>query len=139
MKQFFTILFATLCAIIIFSFLIFFSFAGVVIGSSSSEKTEIKSKSVLMLDLSDPILEQGQENQLGMLSGEPTSIAGLNNILNSIKAAQKDENIKGSIELFLIQLFNRKGKKTKSDIEIFTDLYKLLERSLKIEPNNFTY
>jgi protease-4 len=95
MKQFFTILFATLCAIIIFSFLIFFSFAGVVIGSSSSEKTEIKSKSVLMLDLSDPILEQGQENQLGMLSGEPTSIAGLNNILNSIKAAQKDENIKG--------------------------------------------
>jgi protease-4 len=95
MKQFFTILFATLCAIIIFSFLIFFSFAGVVIGSSSSEKTEIKSKSVLMLDLSDPILEQGQENQLGMLSGEPTSIAGLNNILNSIKAAQKDEKIKG--------------------------------------------
>jgi protease-4 len=48
-----------------------------------------------MLDLSDPILEQGQENQLGMLSGEPTSIAGLNNILNSIKAAQKDEKIKG--------------------------------------------
>ena len=52
---------------------------------------------------------------------------------------QKDENIKGTIELFLTQLFNRKGKKTKSDIEIFTDLYKLLERSLKIEPKNFTY
>ena len=52
---------------------------------------------------------------------------------------QKDENIKGSIELFLSQLFNRKGKKTKSDIEIFTDLYKLLERSLKIVPENFTY
>lgn len=95
MKQFFKILFATLCAMIIFSFLIFFSFAGAIIGSSSSEKTEIKSKSVLMLDLSNPILEQGQENQLGMLSGEATSVAGLNDILNSIKAAQKDEKIKG--------------------------------------------
>jgi protease-4 len=95
MKQFFKILFATLCAMIIFSFLIFFSFAGAIIGSSSSEKTEIKSKSVLMLDMSNPILEQGQENQLGMLSGEPTSVAGLNDILNSIKAAQKDEKIKG--------------------------------------------
>lgn len=95
MKQFFKILFATLCAMIIFSFLIFFSFAGAIIGSSSSEKTEIKSKSVLMLDMSNPILEQGQENQLGMLSGEATSVAGLNDILNSIKAAQKDEKIKG--------------------------------------------
>jgi protease-4 len=95
MKQFFKILFATLCAMIIFSFLIFFSFAGAIIGSSSSEKTEIKSKSVLMLDMSNPILEQGQENQFGMLSGDPTSVAGLNDILNSIKAAQKDEKIKG--------------------------------------------
>lgn len=52
---------------------------------------------------------------------------------------QKDETIKETIELFLKQLFNRKGQKSKSDIEIFTDLYKLLERSLKTTPETFTY
>jgi hypothetical protein len=41
--------------------------------------------------------------------------------------------------LFLEQIFNRKLKKSKSDIEIFTDLYKLFERALKIKPENFTY
>lgn len=52
---------------------------------------------------------------------------------------QTDEAIKETIELFLKQLFNRKGRKSKSDIEIFTDLYKLLERSLKTTPETFTY
>ena len=33
--------------------------------------------------------------------------------------------------LFNKQIFNYKEKKTKSDIEIFTDIYKVLERSLK--------
>ena len=52
---------------------------------------------------------------------------------------QKDDSIRQNIELFLQQLFDRKGKKSKSDIEIFTDLYKLLERSLKTTPETFTY
>lgn len=52
---------------------------------------------------------------------------------------QKDDTIKETIELFLKQLFDRKGQKSKSDIEIFTDLYKLLERSLKTTPETFTY
>ena len=52
---------------------------------------------------------------------------------------QTDQKIKDNIQNFLEQIFNRNTKKSKSDIEIFTDLYKLLERSLKIEPENFTY
>lgn len=52
---------------------------------------------------------------------------------------QTDKKIKENVKGFLEQLFNRKSKKSKSDIEIFTDLYKLLERSLKIQPENFTY
>ncbi len=52
---------------------------------------------------------------------------------------QTDQKIKDNIQNFLEQIFNRNTKKSKSDIEIFTDIYKLLERSLKIEPENFTY
>lgn len=43
---------------------------------------------------------------------------------------------KKSVSSFFEQIFDYKYQKTKSDIEIFTDLYKLLERSLKM---NETY
>jgi hypothetical protein len=32
---------------------------------------------------------------------------------------------------FFVQIFGYESKKSKSDIEIFTDIYKTLERSLK--------
>jgi hypothetical protein len=45
---------------------------------------------------------------------------------------QPDQKVKEQIENFFKQIFDRGTKKTKSDIEIFTDIYKVLERSLKI-------
>jgi hypothetical protein len=45
---------------------------------------------------------------------------------------QPDQKVKDTINEFFTQLFDNGGKKTKSDIEIFTDIYKVLERSLKI-------
>jgi len=46
--------------------------------------------------------------------------------------AQNDKNFKSAIDDFFANLFDRGQKKTKSDIEIFTELYKLLERSIKV-------
>jgi hypothetical protein len=43
---------------------------------------------------------------------------------------QTDENVRNDLKEFIIQLFNRKRPVTKSDIEMFTDVYKILERSL---------
>lgn len=45
---------------------------------------------------------------------------------------QKDKEVREAMEDFFTQLFNRKMAVSKSDIEMFTDLYKTLERSLKI-------
>lgn len=45
---------------------------------------------------------------------------------------QPDQKIKDMIDVFFRQIFDRKTKKSKSDMEIFTDIYKVLERSLKI-------
>jgi hypothetical protein len=45
--------------------------------------------------------------------------------------SQNMSNYKTSINEFFSQIFDYKYQKTKSDIEIFTDIYKLLERSLK--------
>ena len=45
---------------------------------------------------------------------------------------QPDQKVKEQINNFFKQIFDRGVNKTKSDIEMFTDIYKVLERSLKI-------
>ena len=45
---------------------------------------------------------------------------------------QPDQKVKDQINNFFKQIFDRGFNKTKSDIEMFTDIYKVLERSLKI-------
>lgn len=96
MKQFLKYVFASLVALVLFFMLIFFTMIGAVAGSaSSSEEVNIEKNSVLRLDLSDPILEQAKENSLGFLSGEPSNVSGLNEILKSIKHATTDDKIKG--------------------------------------------
>lgn len=44
---------------------------------------------------------------------------------------QPDNKIKETMDVFFSQIFDKKSKKTKSDVEIFTDIYKMFERSLK--------
>lgn len=45
---------------------------------------------------------------------------------------QKDEKIKDTVDKFFNHMFNLETPKSKSDIEIFTELYKMLERSVKL-------
>jgi hypothetical protein len=45
---------------------------------------------------------------------------------------QQNLETKNAINNFFEKLFDTKHNKTKSDIEIFTDIYKLLERSLNV-------
>ena len=96
MKQFLKILFACLSAILLFFLIILFAFAGLVAGvSKDSEKTNIDKNSLLVIDMNKPIAEQTQKNPFGTFTKSPTSVVGLNDILNSIKAAQTDDKIKG--------------------------------------------
>ena len=45
---------------------------------------------------------------------------------------QKDEKIKKTVDKFFKHMFDLETPKSKSDIEIFTELYKMLERSVKL-------
>jgi hypothetical protein len=45
---------------------------------------------------------------------------------------QKDKNIKNSIPTFLIEVFDIEKPFSKSDLDLLTELYKLLERNLEI-------
>lgn len=96
MRQFFKILFACLCALILFCLIVFASFTGLVAGlASGSETTEIERNSVLLIDLNETFNEQSEENKLAVLNGAESSITGLNDILKSIKNAATDDKIKG--------------------------------------------
>jgi hypothetical protein len=53
------------------------------------------------------------------------------NFFFEIFYSQTDEKMKDGMSKFFNDIFDNKHKKTKSDIEIFTDIYKVLERSLK--------
>jgi hypothetical protein len=46
---------------------------------------------------------------------------------------QESEKMKVALNEFFVDLFDENHNKTKSDIEIFTDIYKTLERSLNID------
>lgn len=60
-----------------------------------------------------------------------TDLEFFENFFFDIFYSQNNLNIKQNIYTFFIQIFDNNYKKTKSDIEIFTDIYKVLERSLK--------
>lgn len=95
MRQFFKILFASLCALILFFLVIFFTMMGVISGAANNDKTIVESKSVLKIDMNDPIAEQSLKNSLGSVMGKPEVVVGLNDLLASIKAAKTDDKIKG--------------------------------------------
>ncbi len=95
MKQFFKILFACLCAMLLFFLVVIISFMGFVAGASDGEKTSVQKNSVLLLDMNEPLGEQTIKNELGEITGTQPSILGLNDVLASIKEAKTDNNIKG--------------------------------------------
>lgn len=96
MRQFFKILFACLCAIILFFLIVFVSFTGLVAGlASGTETTVVEKKSVLLIDLNQTFNEQSEENKLAALNGMEGEVTGLNDILKSIKNAATDENVNG--------------------------------------------
>lgn len=100
MKDFLKFTLASVTGIVLSSIVLFFIgvmiLAGIV--SSSDTETVVKKNSVMMLDLNGVLVERTQENPMDFLSkliGDNTNTYGLDDILNSIKKAKENENIKG--------------------------------------------
>lgn len=100
MKDFFKFTLATVTGIIVSSIVLFFIGIMVIFGivSSSDTETVVKKNSVMMLDLDGTLVERTQESLEGIfssLTGNNSTVYGLNDILASIKKAKENENIKG--------------------------------------------
>lgn len=98
MRQFLKFLLAVLVGLFVFTLLSVIIFAGIIGAASSSKgETKIDSKSVLRLELNEPIQERSADNPFARFGGGsgPESALGLIDIKEALKKAKADDNIKG--------------------------------------------
>ena len=97
MKEFFKYVAATVVGIIVFFIVAgMFGFMSIVGMIASSQATQtVEDGSVLVLNLSGSISEQGQDDLFGKLTGDYSPTVGMNDIIASIKKAKTNDNVKG--------------------------------------------
>jgi protease-4 len=96
MKSFFKSFFASLLALVVFSFLGFFIIVGIAAAFSSDEKTTIKENSVLVIDASETFPEKSKNDPFSeLLSKKNGKIPSLSELIGLIHNAKKDSTIKG--------------------------------------------
>lgn len=97
MKDFFKQVFATVTGIIVFSIIMaaigLMSIVGMVASGQATQS--VGENSVLVLQLSGVIDEQGQDNIVNQFLGQDSGGLGLDNILSAINKAKNNDNIKG--------------------------------------------
>ncbi len=101
MKDFFKYVFATVVGIVISTVVLFILFIIILVGAitsfSDDKKIDVKSNSVLYIDLDQPITERTPENSLSGLpifgNGEGKTI-GFNDLIKALNAAKTDDKIK---------------------------------------------
>lgn len=97
MKGFIKSVLATIVGIVVFVIIAgIFGVMSIVGMVASDQATQtVKDGSVLVLDLSGTIEEQGQDDIIGKLTGSYASTTGLNDILAAIGKAKDNPNVKG--------------------------------------------
>ena len=102
MRQFFKFLFASMLGFVLGSILLIFILIGMISAAVNSlddeQVTEVKSNSMLFLDFEKPIVDRASKNpfeniNFNTFESEPS--AGLNTILENLRKAKTDKNIKG--------------------------------------------
>jgi len=94
MRSFFKIFFASLLALIVFCFIVFFFMFAIAGAIASGDKPEIAAKSVLVIDLSQSYPEKAVEDPVAVLRGEE-DIPGLSDVVRLIAHAKSNNNISG--------------------------------------------
>lgn len=97
MKEFFKYTLATITGLVVTGVIVALigamSIAGMVASSEATQNVE--DNSVLVLNLSGVIDEQGQNNIVGRLTGNSANKLGLDQILSAIRKAKTNDDIKG--------------------------------------------
>ncbi len=101
MKQFFKFMFASMLGFLLTSVIIFFILAGIFVSMATftrKDTVKVDKNTVLHLKLDKEIVDRGGRSpfeDFDFLSGRPSSAIGLNQVLENIGKAKKDDNISG--------------------------------------------
>ena len=98
MKQFFKFMFASMLGtllLLVLATLISVGIIAAIVGAASSEETVISKNTVMRVTLSKPIVDRGSKTKFTMGYAGPDNAIGLNDILDNLKRAKKDNNIAG--------------------------------------------
>ena len=97
MKSFLKYTLATITGIFLTTLILFFLIIVIVAAASSEKPVEVKSNSLLYIQLNDIIVDRAVDNPFYYLpiGFQTVREMGLNNILDNIKKAAKDDNITG--------------------------------------------
>ena len=98
MKQFFKFVFATITGLFLGILLLFFVIGGIISAATSDEGITVKTNSVLKAKFNTDLPEQSQPAPFNSFNPEsfvPKKQMGLNDVLNNIRTAKEDDNIKG--------------------------------------------
>jgi len=100
-KQFFKMFFASLLAVIVASVIVVGVSIGLIIGAVKSVKTarsttrSPQEASILVLKTDQHFHEQGEDNSFAAFSGASSYSAGLHDVVEALREAKTDNNIKG--------------------------------------------
>ncbi len=101
MKQFFKFMFASMLGFFLTFIIIFFIMVGMIASIASFSRkdvVEVEKQSVLHLSLDKEIVDRGGRSpfeSFDFFSFSPSSAIGLNDIINNLKKAKKDDKIEG--------------------------------------------
>ncbi|CAN5441783.1 signal peptide peptidase SppA [soil metagenome] len=95
MRSFLKILLACFTAILLTLTILFFLGIGLAKKAAEPDKPELKSKTVLLIDLSKPVMEQKMEAGFSFPEGKTPDVLGLFDMIRAIKQAASDSLIKG--------------------------------------------
>ncbi len=101
MKQFFKFMLASMLGTILTILIVFFLFMGLIMSIASyteDQAISIEPNTVLQMKLDAPVFDRTPKSpfeQFNFETLEPLEIIGLNDILNNLEKAAKDQNIKG--------------------------------------------
>ena len=98
MKHFLSSLLATIVGILIMTVVVILIFAGIVAASTSKEVPTVRENTLLVAKFNTPVPDRSDENpfaQFISLTPGLGELMGLDQILNTLDKAEKDEHIKG--------------------------------------------
>ncbi len=95
MQSFFKIFFASLLALAVFTVIGVFVFGWFIDSATTPDKPFVTDKTVLVIDLSKPLMEQRKETGFSFPEGQTAAVDGLFDWVRAIRFAKTDDAIKG--------------------------------------------